>query len=100
MSKKNNDDGTFPEKWLKKMPTGFVEDAEAMSEADLKKTIVSCENNMCTIEKEAEADIKLNAAKELVKDLSSAYRDGKSCQNAKIRYCLFLLHGKGVDLDK
>jgi adenylate kinase len=100
MSKTDDDSTMFPEKWLKKLPTGFSEDADSMSEADLKKTIVSCENNIFTIEKEKTNDVKLNAAKEISKELSGPYRDAKSCQDAKIRYCLFLLHGKGADLDK
>jgi len=101
MTKDNNsnNDG-FDQKLLKKLPTGFAEDADAMSEADLKKTIVSCENNIDTIEKEKDTDLKLNAALEISKELNGPYRDAKSCQNAKIKYCLYLLHGKGANLDK
>ena len=99
MSNSNKDDSVvFPEKWLKKLPTGFSEEADAMSEDDLKKNIISCENNIFTIEKEKNNDVKLSAAKEISKELSGPYRDAKSCQDAKIRYCLFLLHGKGANL--
>ena len=44
-------------------------------------------------------DIKLAGAKELVKEYSSLYKDGLKVQMAKIKYALFLLEGKGVDLD-
>ena len=100
MSDSNNDSATFPEKLLKKLPTGFSEDADSMSEDELKKTIINCENNIFTIEKEKAADVKLSAAKDISKELSGPYRDAKNCQDAKIRYCLYLLHGKGIDLDK
>ena len=70
MSKSDDNDPTmFPEKWLKKLPTGFSEDADSMSEADLKKTIVSCENNIFTIEKEKSEDVKLTAAQEIAQIL-------------------------------
>lgn len=91
----------FPEKWakiLKNLPE-FKDTAEAASTEDLKKIIVTCEGNIYTVEKEQEADSKLNGAKEIVKELSEPYRDAKKVQQAKIQYALFLLEGKGVDLD-
>lgn len=98
-----NDTGPsfFPEKWnkvLKSLPE-FKETADSASEADLKKIIVDCEGNIYTVEKEQEADVKLNAAKEMVKEYGASYRDAKKVQMAKIQYALFLLEGKGVDLD-
>lgn len=102
MSKKDdNDPVTFPDKWLKvlKELPEFKETADAASTDELKKIIVTCEGNIYTVEKEQEADIKLTSAKELAKDLSGPYRDAKKVQMAKIQYALFLLEGKGVDLD-
>ncbi len=99
MSKNKDQAARFPEKWLKKLPTGWAEEAEAMSTEDLKKAIVSSEGNIYSIEKEKEADTKLNSAKELVKEYSGGYRDAINCQSAKIKYALHLLEGKGVDLD-
>jgi len=100
-TKDNNDPVTFPEKWakvLKELPE-FKETADAASTDELKKIIVTCEGNIYTVDKEQEADVKLTAAKELAKDLSEPYRDAKKVQMAKIQYALFLLEGKGVDLD-
>ena len=99
----NTDQGPtfFPEKWnkvLKDLPE-FKETAEAASETELKKIIVDCEGNIYTVEKAQEADVKLNAAKEMAKEYSAPYRDAKKVQMAKIQYALFLLEGKGVDLD-
>lgn len=92
---------TFPEKWakiLKELPE-FKDTADAASADDLKKIIISCEGNIYTIDKEKEVDDKLNGAKELVKEYSAPYRDALKVQMAKIKYALFLLEGKGVDLD-
>ncbi len=96
-----NEPVTFPEKWakvLKDLPE-FKENADAASADDLKKIIVTSEGNIYTIEKEKSDDTKLNAAKELVKDYSGPYRDAIKVQTAKVKYALFLLEGKGEDLN-
>jgi hypothetical protein len=105
MSKKQNDSAdnemfAFPEKWakvIKDIPE-FKDSADAASPESLKKIIVTCEGNIYTIEKEKEGDIKLNAAKEIKKELEAPYRDAAKVQMAKIKYALFLLEGKGVDI--
>lgn len=92
---------TFPEKWmkvLKDLPE-FKDTADAASTDDLKKMIVTCEGNIYTVEKEKDDDVKLAGAKEIVKELSAPYKDALKVQMAKIKYCLFLLDGKGVDLN-
>lgn len=98
---KTNEPVTFPEKWakvLKDLPE-FKEVADAASSEDLKKIIVTSEGNIYTIDKEKDDDTKLNAAKELVKEYSAPYRDAIKAQTAKIKYALFLLEGKGEDLN-
>ena len=105
MSKKtdSNDDQmptTFPKKYakvLKDMPE-FKETAEAASTEDLKKIIVTAERNISTIERSKDEDVKINAAKEIIKDLGGPYRDALKCQLTKIRYACFLLEGKGVEI--
>lgn len=97
MSKKEQDSG-FPSKYEKKLPTGFKEDADSYDTEKLKSTILESESNLVTADKEMQADEKLQAAKLIVKDLSSSYREIKHSQTAKIKYCLYLLEGKGVDL--
>jgi hypothetical protein len=106
MAKKVKDDAeqaptSFPEKWWKviqKLPE-FKETADAASVDDLKKIVVTCEGNIYTLDQEKEADINLTAAKEIAKDLSEPYRDATKAQMAKLKYAMFLLEGKGVDLD-
>jgi len=102
MSKKDGQTpDTFPEKYAKvidKLPE-FKDIAEAASIDDLKKIIITCEGNIYTIEQEKDNDIKLSGAKEFVKEYSEPYRDATKAQTAKIKYALFLLEGKGVDLN-
>lgn len=104
MSKKKKDSQaptTFPEKYYKviqAMPE-FKDTADAASIEDLKKIIVECEGNIYTVEKDMSEDVKLSGAKDLVKEYSALYKDGLKAQMAKIKYALFLLEGKGVDLD-
>jgi len=92
---------TFPEKWYKVIASlpEFKDTADAASEEELKKMIVTCEGNIYTIDQEKDNDTKLTSAKELVKEYSEPYRDALKVQTAKIKYALFLLEGKGVDLD-
>jgi len=90
----------FPEKLLKKLPTGFTDDMESLSVDEVKKKIFEYEGNIYTIEKAKDADRKLNGAKDLVKELSAPYTEGKNTQAAQIKYCLFLLESRGVVLDK
>jgi hypothetical protein len=102
MSKKDDQaPTTFPGKWFKvieKLPE-FKDLADAASEEELKKIIIKSEGNIYTVDQEKAADVKLTGAKELVKEYSEPYRDAIKVQTAKIKYALFLLDGKGVDLD-
>lgn len=91
----------FPAKWKKVLEkTGFMEEAEAMDEEDLKKTVYQCEGNIYTIEKSKKENAKLQAAREIAKEEAKPYSEAKKFQTAKINYCLYLLEGKGVDLEK
>jgi hypothetical protein len=102
MSKKDNQNPTtFPEKWMKvieKLPE-FKDTADSSSEEDLKKIIITCEGNIYTVDQDKAADVKLTGAKEFVKEYSEPYRDAIKAQTAKIKYALFLLEGKGIDLN-
>jgi hypothetical protein len=103
MGKKDNSGPltSLPKKWddlIKKMPE-FKDTADAAGVDELKKIIVQCEGNLYTVNKEEEADAKLQAAREMVKELSEPYRDAKKVQQAKIQYSLLCLESKGVDLD-
>jgi len=101
MSNKDGGPVMFPDKWMKviqKLPE-FKDIADAASTDELKKIVVRCEGNLYTIDKEIAEDIKLNAAKELVKQYSEPYNDAKKVQTAKIKYAMFRLEERGVDLN-
>lgn len=92
----------FPAKYAKiieAMPE-FKDIAESSSTDDLKKLIVTCEGNIYTIEKSKEKDEKLTAAKEIVKEYSAPYNDAIKAQTAKVKYILYLLESKGVDISE
>lgn len=95
---KDKEDRDFPEKYKKKLPTGFAEDAESLDEEGLKKKILEAEGNLSNVEREMDADQKLQAAKDDVKDLAAAYKDAAAAQKAKIKYCVFLLETRGTPL--
>jgi hypothetical protein len=86
------------DKILKDLPE-FKDTADAASVEELNSIIITSEGNIFTVEKEKEDDVKLTGAKELVKEMSAPYKDALKVQMAKIKYALFLLQGKGVDLD-
>jgi hypothetical protein len=98
MSKKS-ETSEFPDKKLKKLPTGFKEDADSLDSAALKKEVVNSSHNIRVIQAERDNDEKLAAAKEEVKLLASAYREAETAQDAKRDYCLFLLEQRGEKMD-
>lgn len=96
----NNEPTSFDPKWakvLKDMPE-FKDIADAASVEELKQIIVRSEGNVYNIEKEKSEDVKLNGAKDLVKEFSAGYREATKAQTAKIKYALFCLEGKGEEM--
>ena len=90
----------FPSKWdkvIQKIPE-FKDIADNSDIDELKRIILQCESNIYVVEKERENDEKLIAAKEVIKEIMEPYRDSLKIQNAKIKYALFLLESKGVDI--
>ena len=102
MSKKDDDSDptTFAPKWakvLKEIPE-FKDTADAASTEELKQIIVRCEGNISDIEKEKDKDEKLNGARDCVKEFSAPYREAEKIQMAKIKYAVFCLEGKGINV--
>ena len=100
MSKENKntnvlEEKEFPKKYTKHLPPDFKEAAESMSDDDLNKVILECQEQLYNLNKEKENDPKLNAAKDLVKDLSGAYKDTAAPFISKLQYSLFTLDGRG-----
>lgn len=101
MSKKDNDPTTFPEKWMKVLKSlpEFKDTADAAGPDELKQIVIESEGNIYTVEQEMADDVKLNAAKEMVKELSASYNEAKKAQTAKIKYAMFRLSGLGINID-
>jgi hypothetical protein len=80
---------------ISKLPTGYVEDAAGFDADRLRAEIIKAETALREVETEMKADEKLAGAKEILKDLSSAYNDAKRAQRAKIAYSLHILDERG-----
>ena len=103
MSKENdqndqNNESTFPQRYLKKLPPDFIEAIEQMDSEDVKKRILTIEQHLYEIENSKLSDTKLQQAKEVVKDLNSVYSAPKNEENAKLKYCLYVLETRGVNI--
>lgn len=92
MAKKNEG---LSDKWLKKLPEGFMDAAESMASDELKKELLKAERTISSVERDMEDDTRLAAAKEEVKDLGGAYKDTISSCRAKIKAILYVLDNRG-----
>lgn len=91
----SDDNDDFPAKWKKKLPEGYEEKAEALSQAELEAEILKAEKSSSDTEHDMEQDPKLNVLKEDVKVLAGGYKEVIMAEKAKIKYCLFLLRSRG-----
>lgn len=66
----------------------FVDNHENVSEDVAGELIVQATQKIREIEQEREADEKLSAAKQIVKDINSAYTSAIKYERAKINYLL------------
>ena len=80
---------------IKNLPTGWKDEADAMSEVQLRSVIVESSNNMKTIEQDILENDALQQLKTKVKDASAGYNDAKKAQRAKIAYALHCLEQSG-----
>lgn len=85
------------DKIIPRLPTGYAEDLDGADEARLRQEILRAVDSTAEVKAEREADEKLNAAKDLVKDLNSGYAEALRAQSAKIDYCKHLLLLRGKD---
>jgi len=88
-------DETFSKKLDKLLPKNFKENAESKTNDELLKEILKSSHVQADTEKDRDSDNKLATLREDVKLLSSAYKEVINCENAKIKYCLFLLKSRG-----
>ncbi len=93
----------FPEKYVKvlnKLAGEFMDSSNSKTDDEVRKEILKAEGNIYEIEQAKDGDIKLNGAKDLVKELSGPYRESKTVETAKIKYSIHLLESRGVPIDK
>lgn len=83
------------EKIIKRLPTGFVDEAAAMDEKQLRAAIVDADTAIREAELARESDEDLKAAKQHAQDLAAPYGDAVNAQRAKVNYCLHLLEERG-----
>ena len=72
----------------KTLSKSFVDNHENISEDAAGALIVSATQKIKEIEQERDADEKLTAAKQIVKDISSAYTSAVKYEKAKINFLL------------
>lgn len=90
----------FPSKFMKKIKDipDFLDGINAMDTEEIKKKILETEGHLYETDNAKEADTELISAKEKVKEFSAPYRDTKSIETAKLRYCIYILESRGVSL--
>lgn len=70
------------------LSAAFVENHENINEDDAAHLIVKAEQQIKGLNEEMAADDKLNAAKQVAKDLQSGYKNAIKYEEAKIQYLL------------
>ena len=85
------------EKLEKKLETDFRVEVQRSSGAQLKEKIVNYSKAIQEIEDAKDADEKLNALKEQIKDLSGGYRDAKKAIKDKLEYVLGVMKTNGLE---
>ncbi len=100
MNTQNNSDNDnpvlgFPEKLKKLLPVGFDDTVNSMNTDDVKKRLIEYEKAIEEFEKDMGNDVKLNSAKDLVKEQSSIYKVPIKEHRAMIKYLLFVMSERG-----
>jgi len=93
----------LPEKYTKilnKLASEFIDSANGKTTDELRKEILKAEEALSEIEKAKASDHKLNGAKDLVKELSGPYRESANVANAKIKYAIHMIEGRGETVAK
>jgi hypothetical protein len=66
----------------------FVDSVKDLSEDDLRDLVVQCQKNIRKIKLEKKNDGRLQAAKDMVKDLSAAYSSAVSHEESKTSFLM------------
>lgn len=95
-----NKEKTFPVKYMKKIVEipDFVDGTNSLDTDEIKKKILETEGNLYEIDNAKEEDDELMKAKEKAKEFAQPYRDSKALETAKLKYFLYILETRGINL--
>jgi hypothetical protein len=92
----------FPQKLWDKLSTSWRDGALTKQTEELKSDLFESEKLIAQTENDMDADEKLTALKNEIKalkedekDLSGGYKDVITGEQAKIKYCLYLMESRG-----
>lgn len=71
-----------------KLSQSFVDNAESLNEDEATALLVEAEQKIRALKEERNADEKLTAAKNIVKDLNAGYSSALSYEKSKIAFLL------------
>lgn len=91
----SNNTISFPKKFKKYLPVGFEENAERMETSDIKVRLIELQKEISQAETDLSNDVKVQEAKEAVKDLVDPYKDIIKGSTAMTKYYLYVLDGRG-----
>jgi len=84
--------------WKKYAPDRFVQNAESMSDDELKNTILESSEMIKRTDEEREEDTTLSDLQDSAKDLNGGYNDTVRAYRAKILGALEILKARGVSV--
>lgn len=82
-------------KQLMLLPDIWKDSVETKTKEELESEIIKCQQEITSTELDMAEDDKLQAAKALVKDLSSAYRDSIKVEKLKTKHVLHIMRQRG-----
>ena len=94
-------DQHFPEKYRKKLQNfaeGFIDTVDQLDTEEIKKRILTAESNIYEIEYEKDNNQKIVQLKDELKNIMKPFSEAKGMETAKIKYCLFTLQSRGVNI--
>lgn len=88
----------FPQNAAKKLPEGFADTVESMTDQELNKKILEAEENIYKIDDDLSTNEKILSTKNDLKEMVAPYRETKKQEQSKILYCLYLRESRGSQI--
>lgn len=90
----------FPESVAKKLPEGFTDLTNSMSDEELNAKILESEEQIYKIDDDLATNEKILDMKRELKEMTAPYRETKKQEQSKIMYCLYLRESRGQEIGK